>query len=512
MAAADLLCYFIDRDGTHFAHILNFLRVGMVASLPRSTADQDALAVEADYYGLESLVRAIRMPKIDTEQFLSEKVLAMWQNEEKLRSAYRTNAAGDLDPHQGLLSLFSPDDCSLPLKYEPPEEIGSGATILMDVRGKWTVDGTLKTGQPVSVVSLDAFRSTFNAGHANVLHRLNDVLLEEPVIVAGGSVLRAITIGADLRPPRWWWNVQSDVDLFLYASSRSEANRISRRIWYALAVDLERWVIVRSSGVITIQRKGDHLWGFDQKVQIVLRLYQSPAEVLVGFDCDCCCCAYDGREVWVTPRCLLALRSGANILNPLHAWPNRPSYEVRLAKYAQRGFAVAIPGLDKNRVDYDRIQKTTLEDLKGMARIFKVALAVERDTESVLQDSQLRRHSSRFSGIQSSGELFRIGHGSYSDSTIGVIVPQVYPDFDPVENSVYFHGNSGFPLSRDIRDIAWATIEDASDTQAAVEHVPDRLLDAWQTDKRSREYLNAQSMDKFDLDNQYYAPAYEKEE
>lgn len=29
-------------------------------------------------------------------------------------------------------------------------------------------------------------------------------------------------------------------------------------------------------------------------VQIVLRLYQSPAEVLAGFDVDAPCCAYDG--------------------------------------------------------------------------------------------------------------------------------------------------------------------------------------------------------------------------
>jgi len=89
----------------------------------------------------------------------------------------------------------------------------------------------------------------------------------------------------------------------------------------------------------TVDKRG---WAcVDQKPQIGLRLNDSPTEVLVGFDCNCCCCAYDGREVWVTPRCLLALRSGINILNPLHAWPNRVFYELQLAKYAHRGFAIA---------------------------------------------------------------------------------------------------------------------------------------------------------------------------
>ena len=36
---------------------------------------------------------------------------------------------------------------------------------------------------------------------------------------------------------------------------------------------------------------------------------------------------------------------------------------------------------------------------------------------------------------------------------------------------------------------------------------PERLLDAWDTEKRSREYLNSE-MDKFDLDNVYFGHAY----
>lgn len=61
------------------------------------------------------------MPKIDMREFLSEEVLTIWKDEEKLRTAYRTNAAADLAPHQGLVPLFSPDNRihTLPVKYEP---------------------------------------------------------------------------------------------------------------------------------------------------------------------------------------------------------------------------------------------------------------------------------------------------------------------------------------------------------------------------------------------------------
>lgn len=42
-----------------------------------------------------------------------------------------------------------------------------------------------------------------------------------------------------------------------------------------------------------------------RSVQIVLRLYTSPAEILAGFDVDAPCCAYDGES----PRTLFCYSS-----------------------------------------------------------------------------------------------------------------------------------------------------------------------------------------------------------
>ena len=53
-------------------------------------------------------------------------------------------------------------------------------------------------------------------------------------------------------------------------------------------------------------------------IQIILRVYDSPAEVLLGFDVDCSCVGFDGEQVWALPRALAALKNGYSILNPLH--------------------------------------------------------------------------------------------------------------------------------------------------------------------------------------------------
>jgi len=55
-------CYFIDRDGTTFRHILNFLRCGQLV-LPSGFSQLDLLAVESDFYRLDPLIDAILLFK-----------------------------------------------------------------------------------------------------------------------------------------------------------------------------------------------------------------------------------------------------------------------------------------------------------------------------------------------------------------------------------------------------------------------------------------------------------------
>ena len=85
-----------------------------------------------------------------------------------------------------------------------------------------------------------------------------------------------------------------------------------------------------------------------RSVQIVLRLYSSPAEVLAGFDIDAPCCAYDGNRVWASPRAIISMMRQSNTVDVTR---RSPSYEVRLAKYSSRGFEVHIPSLKRNEID-----------------------------------------------------------------------------------------------------------------------------------------------------------------
>lgn len=526
---------------------------GITITLPDSQVSKEELAVEADYYGLVGLVKDIRMPKVDISDFVPKETLGQWQAEAQLRTSFVDGSAkGYSDMFRGLVPLFpisgredqSPP--SLPLKFNPDCEIRrekKGFLFMHKIRTSTPVQDP--EHQPaVTVKSLVEFETNFNKEWPNVLNRLRDVLLEDPVIVAGGSVLRALTASKGTRTADWWsaWSVADrgtcDIDLFLYGCNREEANRISNRIFHALAQAAERWCVVRGNGVINIHHYNDAIRQMETKVQIVLRIYDTPTEVLVGFDIDCCCCAFDGRDVWVCPRWVSALQSGVNVLNPLHAWPNKASYEYRLAKYAFRGFAVLVPGLDSNKIDLERIVVSDIKDLHGLSRFLKVSLEMDSATpyktleyaeegdEGAVQDNadpdyfwihHSRPRTPRDIPSLRSQELLTVTEDmrliehlntGYDDPRSSLVIPRMFqnPSFLYPTLAIY---HSHFPVSPESRIRAWADIVDAGENHP--KSVDRRLIDAWDTSKRSREYLNGQ-MDKFDLDYLYYSKAYYDDE
>ena len=66
--------YFIDRDGSHFRHILNYLRSGTVPAISTLNADTKEILHEAEYYGLVGLVKAINSKLDGNENNSSEAV------------------------------------------------------------------------------------------------------------------------------------------------------------------------------------------------------------------------------------------------------------------------------------------------------------------------------------------------------------------------------------------------------------------------------------------------------
>jgi len=99
---------------------------------------------------------------------------------------------------------------------------------------------------------------------------------------------------------------------------------------------------MRSSQAITILGHHDN-----RDIQLVFRLYQNADEVVAGFDIDCAACYYnfEDKQVYVTPRCQLALNTRCNVLNQTR---RSTTYGQRLVKYAQRGFGIVVPGFSRN--------------------------------------------------------------------------------------------------------------------------------------------------------------------
>lgn len=90
------------------------------------------------------------------------------------------------------------------------------------------------------------------------------------------------------------------------------------------------------------------------EVQVILRLYQSPSEVIHGFDVDSCCFGYDGESLWMTHRAHYAILSGHNTVNFDRL---SPSYEMRLVKYGTRGMPIKIPNFNRKHIDQERLEE-----------------------------------------------------------------------------------------------------------------------------------------------------------
>ena len=360
--------YFLDRDGELFSHILAYLRSSGV-SVPANDQLRRQLVVEADYYGLDELAFSLRGRLTDYEECMSNEDREMRDKETSARRAFRLGTGAVGGAHGGLVKVFGMPGVVETLVREPSR---NGYPLLLAHHAK----SELKRGAPVTVPTLAAFQAKLRETFPHIISRIEKVESTKECgwLIAGGAALRALLADSSSF-------TGSDVDIFIWtngaADPQASATRLARRIWNELVTAdpaQEEWYIVRSAHVITMRCTPIPMWernllGMEQPVQIILRLYDSPSEVLHGFDHDACCVGYDGEAVMALPRALRALRHGYTILNPLHAWPNEPSYELRCLKYATRGFAVAVPGLQLERCDWTKICAIPLREHVGINRL-----------------------------------------------------------------------------------------------------------------------------------------------
>ena len=72
-------CYFIDRDGTHFRYILNYLRTGQLV-VPEDKVVRKELQTEAEFYRVEGILVELTPPFQDSTLLSSEQrqILIRW--------------------------------------------------------------------------------------------------------------------------------------------------------------------------------------------------------------------------------------------------------------------------------------------------------------------------------------------------------------------------------------------------------------------------------------------------
>ncbi|KAF4455427.1 hypothetical protein F53441_2216 [Fusarium austroafricanum] len=302
--------------------------------------------------------------------------------EANLRSVYAQDRQNPIldDPYLNVVPLFTEHTKFITtrarnLETESEEEKSKYIMALPD-------DKRRPHDSPATVANLAEFQKNFNIFSESSLADLD----WSNVVAAGSSVVNCLLpvpkeFNTTKRKLREYYHEKfcpaSDVDLFLYGLNHDQAVEKIKQIEQAIKDALLNEVtVVRTKYAITIASQYPV-----RHIQIVLRVYKSVSEILTGFDIDAAGGAYDGKQVYVTPR---ALGSFITQINHIDLTRRSPSYENRLSKYSHRNFEVYWPELDRKQIDptiFERSFRRTL----GLARL----LVLERLPTTTARETYL---------------------------------------------------------------------------------------------------------------------------
>ncbi|KAJ7639668.1 hypothetical protein DFH06DRAFT_1001799 [Mycena polygramma] len=189
--------------------------------------------------------------------------------------------------------------------------------------------------------STSAFKEAFERMSMGLLHGLD----WSNVFVAGGVALGTLLSVGD--PPseeiqKLWHS--SDIDVYIYGLSADEATDKVQHIYETLRSNRSHsaTLAVKNSKTITFYAQ----YPF-RRIQVVLKLVESPKDVLLNFDVDICAMGWDGKELWMLPRAARALETGCNVftmnlIRGHYLSERRASQPKRLFKYANKGYGIRI--------------------------------------------------------------------------------------------------------------------------------------------------------------------------
>ena len=198
------------------------------------------------------------------------------------------------------------------------------------------------------VVSKAVFETKFKAFTGNAFGKFNANDWNN-MVVAGGSVVAGL-VGCNRH-----LFADADVDVFLYGLTEAEARQKIESIW-ELTKSTGKNFCVRTPHTLTFCASPPR-----RHIQIVLRLNESPEQIIEEFDVDVCSVYYDGKDVYGIDRSIRAFSTRVNVVDlSYRSW----SYEKRLIKYAKRGFAIGVPGLRREDIELREYTDVTVSRSK----------------------------------------------------------------------------------------------------------------------------------------------------
>mmetsp|Transcript_70339 Transcript_70339/g.103055 ORF Transcript_70339/g.103055 Transcript_70339/m.103055 type:complete len:868 (+) Transcript_70339:331-2934(+) len=419
---------FLDMNPKVFDIFLTFFRTGVFKE-PNDEALRQELIQVAKYYAVDAITVQMR-PRLKEESLVLEDK-SMKDFEDDLRERYISNREEILaHPYLHLIEVYKDANTVISFMREGPE--ARPYPRLFTHRRPFCPLGAM----PI-VNSLDDFEENICFVTGNLLANLD----WDNVLLAGGAVLSALkplpesyaelTRGSEKYIDKMtsWFRREvrrntdtravlkegyngfggGDIDLFIWGLGKEEATQKLREIieqickaagnncnpyfhqaTSAVGYGNDEVLAIRTEHAVTLVTSSIH-----PHIQVILRIYGSPAEVLTGFDIDSCCFGYNGKKVFCLPRARRSVQYAMNLVDPSR---QSRSYEVRLAKYAKRGFSIGVPGFERKLVSQE-VYTRPMKDLNGLAKILRLEML-----------DVLKRHSSvmNASGLRLSHDLQRI--------------------------------------------------------------------------------------------------------
>jgi hypothetical protein len=212
-----------------------------------------------------------------------------------------------------------------------------------------------------------------------LIHKLSETSTMDNVLIAGGFVSELLT-----KSQRYKYD---DIDMFIYGLNEESANTKVEQIIQKLfnlyceeLIEIDNKLMQKKIDAYKKDNKGTEkeieneiatiVKSFKEKqynpifsmfrspgaikinlnrkqYQIIFRLYGSVDQILHGFDLGSSAVGFNSNGICFTTLSRFCYTYNCNIVDPSH---RSPSYESRLVKYFNRGFAIILPELDMSKL------------------------------------------------------------------------------------------------------------------------------------------------------------------